>query len=280
MRLLLILLLSSARTAFALSPPADADATRVWLVRALGAELGRPGTDGIPDLNLIASVAFPLADDLRRRPDEQVRQVLERTGGRLARLDPAALSCEGVSDYALTAAFLRDAGLAAPPPPPPERLAACLGEGDEFALANGLIMACRYRLPTPAGYRERGLARIAALQRDDGSFADARGRSGYYLTSHALLALHFCGGHDPQVARGAGLLRAGLERFARAGFLDGLAESLIFLRWLGVAVPEEADYRAYLFGRTHPDGALCLFDRPGCEAHWHPTSLLLELGAE
>jgi hypothetical protein len=68
-----------------------------------------------------------------------------------------------------------------------------------------------------------------------------------------------------------------LPDMVRIGFLDGVAETLIFLRWMGVEVPGEGRYLRLLLDRVRPDGGLCFRQEPGCESHWHATSLLYEL---
>jgi len=59
--------------------------------------------------------------------------------------------------------------------------------------------------------------------------------------------------------------------------LSVIAETLIFLKWTGAAVPDEASYMQYLESRVLPDGSICYHDSIPCPPDWHATSLLFEL---
>lgn len=244
---------------------ARADATRDWVARALAEALDPPD-----DLNAIASLVFPLTP---RHGEPGVRALLRKTAKVLQGLDAASLACGQRADLLLLSGFLEEAEVQLDPPP----MAGCEASPDLFGTVNTLLFACRHGAGDPEKVVPGGLARIARRVGRDGSVTGEDGQGGYYMTSHAILALYSCGGDAAAVARGQGYLLRTLPYFLRTGFLDGLAESLIFLRWMGVPVRGEGSYLGYLRSRTLPDGGLCFMDRPGCKPHWHATSLLLEL---
>ncbi|GAB6040730.1 hypothetical protein [Endothiovibrio diazotrophicus] len=273
--LLLILLPLHAPPTFA---AADSATTLHWLQQRLEREMSERAA-GEWDWNLIASLLFPLARHQQRHPTAEDAAVLERAARRIDALDPGGLACGALTDRYLSGRFLEEAGFALQRQPERQRLAGCLAEAPRFDRANTLLLACRYGAPVEKPFIEQAAADLIAGQGEDGAFSDG-GRSGYYLTTHAMLALHECGGHDAAVARAAGKLTRHLEPFLRQGFLDGLAESLIFLRWVGHPAADEARYRRALAQWTSADGGLCFAARPGCRAHWHATALWLELEDE
>jgi hypothetical protein len=245
---------------------------RAWVQQALGAELRGGG-----DLNRIASLAFPLATDARATGDAGSRALLGALARHLAGLDVAGLDCAQLPDVVLAGGFVRDAGEAVDVAAAERRLANCQFGSAIFDTANALVFACRYAGWDPVARLPGSLSRLVAAQRADGAFVAENGRASYYLSSHAVLAVHWCGGDPAVVARGAAYLRAGLVPFRDRGFNDGLAESLIFLRWLGAEAPDRESHLAALRARIRPDGGLCFVEQPGCSSHWHATSLLLEL---
>lgn len=245
---------------------------RAWVQQALRAELREGG-----DLNRIASLAFPVVTDVRRIGDADSRAALGELARHLAGLEVAGLDCTQLPDVVLAGGFVREAGAAVDVSAAAARLADCHLDSALFDTANALVFACRYAGWDHAVRLPGALARLAAAQREDGAFVGEGGRTSYYLTSHAVLALHWCGGDPKAVASGAQYLQARLASFRDRGFNDGLAESLIFLRWLGVDVPERSGYLDALQARVQPDGGLCFAEQPGCTPHWHATSLLLEL---
>lgn len=254
-------------------PPA-----RQWLHHALEAEAAKPVEAW--DWNLIASITFPLARHHQRRGVTATEGVLNGLARRLDGVDSAALGCGELADLYLTERFLEEASIPrrrqAQVDGERQRLAACLAEAPQFDRANALLLACRYGVPLERAFVDRAAAELVAGQTRDGAFTD-RGKSGYYLTSHAMLALHECGGHGESVALAAGKLTRHLVPFLRQGFLDGVAESLLFLRWVGHPAADEAALRSAVERWVTTDGGLCFNARPGCEAHWHATALLLEL---
>lgn len=234
-------------------------------------------TEGTPDMNRVASLVFVLARHLQSSADAGSREVLARVRAYLAGRDTRRVACDDLSDFYLTAVFLRRAGFAVDLDGMPQRLARCLADSSELALANALILIGRYDLPSSAGYRHKAVARIQARQQANGSFNPTDGPNGFYDTSHATLGLYYCGGDRQMIAKAQAYLLLHLPDMERIGFVDGLAETLIFLKWMGVEVPREAAYRRYLLAQVRPDGGLCQVQRPGCETHWHATSLLYEL---
>lgn len=246
--------------------------TRAWVQQALGAELRGDG-----DLNRIASLAFPLATDVRVTGDAGSRALLGELAHHLGGLGVAGLDCAQLPDVVLAGGFVRETGKSADVSAAAARLADCQFGSALFDTANALVFACRYAGWDHAARLPGSLSRLVAAQRADGAFVAESGRTSYYLSSHAVLAVHWCGGNPEIVARGAAYLRAGLVPFRDRGFNDGLAESLIFLRWLGVDVPDRESHLAALRARIRPDGGLCFVEQPGCSSHWHATSLLLEL---
>ncbi|MEO5335628.1 MAG: hypothetical protein H7841_01860 [Magnetospirillum sp. WYHS-4] len=244
----------------------SAGRTWAWAESALRAEL----TAERPDLNKVASLSFPLATRYPRS------SALDKAAVFLRRQDPERLACGDLADYLLIAGFLAGSGRKLDSRAAAARFAGCRRATSLFDLAGGLLFDCRFGGSGKADPRD--VARLAAGQRPDGSFAEADGRSNFYLTSHATLALFHCQGPPVAVRRGQAHLEWGLPHLRRAGMLDELAEALVFLRWMGVAAAQWDGHAAHVLSRARPDGGLCLLDAPGCPAHWHATSLLLELG--
>ena len=265
------LLLSALVPAVAIADDALPRA-RAWVQEALRAELGDGG-----DLNKVASLAYPLATDVRRTANADSRAVLAALSGFLAGRDVARLDCGQLPDAVLAGGFAGEAGEAVDVSAAAARLTECQFGSGLFDTANALVFACRYAGWDHAARLPGALARLVAAQRADGAFVAEHGRASYYLSSHAVLALHWCGADPAAVARGAAYLRASLVHFRDRGFNDGLAESLIFLRWLGEDVPDREAHLAALRARVRPDGGICFVEQPGCTSHWHATSLLLEL---
>jgi len=230
-----------------------------------------------PDMNRVASLVFVLADHLEPSSDGPSRRVLERVRDYVVGRDTYQVACNDLSDFYLAATFLGRAGLAVDVGDMPQRLARCLEHASDFALSNALILIGRYRLPSAEGYKHRVVASVEARQQPNGSFHPTDGPNGFYETSHAVLGLYYCGGDPKAIAKGQTYLLDHLPDMQRIGFLDGLAETLIFLKWMGVEVPGEADYRSHLLAQVRPDGGLCQVQRAGCESDWHATSLLYEL---
>lgn len=247
------------------------DPVRNWTIQALRAEL-KPGGD----MNRVSSLTTPVSTDVQQSGNEKARAVLDEVAAYLRGMSAEKLPCGPLADYYLTAGFLAKAGIVIDTGRASELLAGCNLDGKVFDLANALLFACRY-----AGWDHReklpgGLERLQRTQRQDGAFLMENGRPWFYLTSHALIAVYYCGGDPQVVARGQQRLLKLLPQFRQRGFIDGLIESLIFLEWMGRAIPDKAHHVDYLHARIHPDGGICFLDQPGCEANWHAVSLLYE----
>jgi hypothetical protein len=110
----------------------------------------------------------------------------------------------------------------------------------------------------------------------NGSFGSGYGLSHFYISTHAVFALHACAGDPLAIQMGQDFIRSALPRLWQAGFIDALMQSLLMLREMEVDIPEEGRYLAYVRARIKPDGSICCFDRPGCVSDRHATSQLLE----
>jgi hypothetical protein len=240
--------------------------TERWVAAQLSASLGPP-----PNLDQIASILYGLVTPPLRAP---VPALLERTAGLLRQLDPANLDCGQRVNLRFIAAFLRLGGV------PMERLKQpgagdCSHNTTPLDLASDLYLRCRFGEPPPPQARE--LARLQGLQRPDGGFGWGSGPQQFYLSSHAVFALHACEGAQQALRRGQSYLLTQLPRMQRLGFNDGLLEALLMLREMGVAIPGEAEYLEHIRARIRADGSLCRFEHPGCRGDWHASALLLAL---
>lgn len=246
-------------------------ATRAWVSAALRAELRTER----PDLNKVASLLFPLSQ--RHGGDAAVLEAASWAGSR----NGEGLGCRDLADHLLIAGFLGKSGRGPDLARAADRFAGCRQDGDLFDLAGGLLFHCAFgpQSGKRPDWLPEAVERLAAAQRPDGSFAGPDGRTNYYLTTHATLALFHCEGPAVAIARGEGFMKRALPILRQGGYLDELAESLIFLAWMEVPVRDWETYAAWVKGRLRPDGGLCFRDGPTCAAHWHATSLLLELEA-
>lgn len=251
---------------------AGTERTWAWVEGALRAELAAPS----PDLNKVASLAYPLAAHYPKS------QVLDLTARFLNRRQEAGFSCAELADHLLVAGFLAKTGRKIATTEAGRRRTECQGpRGSLFDRVGLLLEACLFsaKPEDPRRSLPGTLEMVTARQTPDGGFLNEAGRPDYYLSSHATLALWACGGDPRAVWRGQQFLARTLPAFHAAGFLDGLAESLIFLKWMKVPPPGWESHAARLLGKARPDGGLCFQDRPDCAAHWHATSLVLELDA-
>ncbi|VBB69066.1 hypothetical protein RIEGSTA812A_PEG_539 [invertebrate metagenome] len=245
------------------------------------------------DWNRIASLSFPLTMRVLRQEEEADTRPLTTVARLLSVIKPASLSCGDATNAALTAGFLSDAGVtfasstAAPSATNaiPMRLAHCREDLSPFETVNTLLFLCRYspkivgHAPDPREVRA-AFATILALQQADGrfTFPGLTFLGTYYLSSHALIALYACGMSGLVVKHAQDYLWRTLYLFRYAGFLDGLAESLIFLAWTATTiVPTWATHVAFLRTRVRSDGGICFIDRSDCRSHWHTTALMAEL---
>ncbi len=269
--LVLTLLVPSAAAAAAV--PWSLDDARRRVAADLLATLRSP-----PDLNRIASLAYPLSTDYRRHGGAAMGRVLAEAARFLRGVKAQRLGCGELADLYVAGAALAAAGRLVRTDRAGVRLWRCRPSDRPSALLTVLIYACRFAQDAPPFPIGPALARVQEQQRRDGSFSARPGLAGFYVTSHAVLAVHDCGGDPDVLARGQDHLVRQLPALARAGSLDGLLEGLVFLRWMGVAVADEHRYLAYLARQVNADGGICFRVRRGCRSHWHATGLLLELG--
>jgi hypothetical protein len=249
------------------------DKTSSWVIHRLQGEIG----EETPDLNTISSLLYPLTSSARQFQRPEVRSVLDNTASYLATLRVDSLECGQLADLKLSSGFLGRAGVALDSRGAEQRLADCNLAGSLFDSVNALIFYCRYSDEAHQKKMPGALEAVERAQLPNGSFAWENGKPWFYLTSHAVLALYYCAGDPRGIASGQQRLQELLPRFYRAGFIDGLTESLIFLHWMGIPIPDYSGYLHYLRSRRLADGGICFLERPGCQANWHATSLLLEL---
>ena len=247
--------------------------TREWVINRLQIEIAEEQ----PDLNAISSLLYPLTSTTSQFSHPDVRAVLTRIVNYLTTLNPERLECGQLADLKLSAGFLAEAKIVFDTSEAEKMLSECNLAGTLFDTVNALIFYCRYSDDEHLQKLPGALESVERAQLPNGSFAWERGRPWFYLTSHAVLALYYCGGEAHQLHRGQQRLLQLLPLFYQSGFIDGLAESMIFLRWMNIPVSKYQHYLAYIRSRTLPDGGVCFVDRPGCVANWHATSLLLEL---
>lgn len=247
-------------------------ATRKWVLDRLREALSQP-----PDLSQIASMLYALVNDPREAEHLPTRHTLAEIDTFVRAIDQQALDCGNLVSLRFIASFLGMAGIALDTPGLDMRLYECLQEMNNFDKSCALFSLCRF--PSGSVPREKlfqAVKSIEDLQQSDGSFGHYYGLQRYYLTTHAVFALHACNATPDVVQRGQTYLRNELPGIRQAGFLDGLLESLIMLRKMGVEIPNERRYADYLRSRIRRDGSICFLDQPGCRSNAHATSLLLE----
>lgn len=260
-----------------LAAPAMADEEtallRQWMLSRLTAELAAAH----PDLNLVSSFSMPLVTDdlINSHPDS--REVMLFLSQRLEEWKMRQWKCGSLVDLHLINGFLRrvdaDVDLSASE----QQLRACQERGHLLDVANSLLFDCGFSGLQNQMSIEQGLNRLLNAQRQDGAFVGEDGNPGYYLTSHALLALHFCDAAPDALHRARNRIQSLLPAFHRQGFVDGVAETLIFLRWTGAPAEGEREYLEWLRSLIGEDGGICFRQHPGCKPHWHTVSLMMQL---
>jgi len=266
-----------ALTSWLFVVPADAlaqvhDATRAWVLDQLHEALSPPR-----DLGQISSMLYGLVSDRWAVEQSGTREALTELETFVRALDPPALGCGDLVNLRFITSFMDMAGLAFDTGPLDKHLYECLGEMNPFDRASALFSLCRFPSRNgPRGELPQAVKSIEVLQQADGSFGSSYGLRRYYLTTHAVFALYSCNGSPDVVQRGQGYLHNQLPGIKQAGFLDGLLESLVMLRKMGVGIANERYYTDYLRSRIKDDGSICFFDRPACQSDVHATSLLLE----
>lgn len=248
---------------------AAADKARAWLTNYFAQELEKPN----PDSNVVASIVFALLKD--PASSERETALLQRAAQHLT-LDQGGIRCEAAADHLLTNRFLHEHGYDVDKLDSTTR-DRCLKQGSVFALSNLMLASCRYQQFIEPPLAATAMERLLHAQRADGSFHEPSGYSNYYLTSHGLLALHACGAPSQRVELSKAYLKRSLRVFFQKGFLDGMAETLLFLRWTGEPEYLLQPLREDLIRQQNADGGLCFVHTPHCDSHWHATSLLLVL---
>ncbi|MCG8428120.1 MAG: hypothetical protein MI754_12250 [Chromatiales bacterium] len=228
-------------------------------------------------MNRVASLTFPLTSAWKEGFRQETRDSLDQVAAFVRSAEPRQFNCGELTDLHLVIGFLSETGRTFDIGPTKQALTACDWGNSRFNLANALLFSCRYAGEDVEQRFPGALRTLEASQRDDGAFITEEGRPWFYLTSHALMAVHYCGGNRQVVERGKRYLLEQLPRFRQIGFYDGLIETLIFLRWLDVEIPDYGQYVAYVRNSMNSDGGICFSRRPYCRSHWHAVSLLLEL---
>lgn len=260
-----------------LSTPAMASETasvRHWMLQRLTTELSASH----PNLNLVSSFSMPLVTDVITTRHPQSRQLVARLSGQLEQWKWQRWQCGELVDLYLVNGFLRRTGAAVDLSARDQQLPACLHTTERLLdVANALIFSCQYAQSPDQQLINSGLQRLLNAQGPDGAFVHQNGRPWYYLTSHALLALHYCDADRDAVNRSRDWIQRLLPAFRQQGYVDGVAESLIFLRWTGAPAAGERAYLDWLKSLIAADGGVCFRYYPGCAPRWHTVSLMMQL---
>ncbi len=245
---------------------------RAWAIEHLRRTVQGPSETGV-----ISGLLYALAMDYRESRHIETERLMAQVEVYIEAIETDRLSCGALVDLRLAVAFLALHRKAMRVPDLDDRLAECSLAARPLDLAGALFLYCGF---TDEDHRQRfpgALESLEAIQRPDGGFGYQHGWSDYYLSSHALFALHTCRGDPQAIRRGQGYLIALLPHFQHIGFIDGLLETLVMLNKMQVVIPDYEKRRSYIMSRIRSDGGICYFDSPGCTSHWHATSLLLEL---
>ncbi len=232
--------------------------------------------DSFFDWHRVASLSFPLAMRVKRCELEADRRPLLKVANLLANIDSADLSCSDAINAALTAGFLADAGVTTAID---NLVFPCREDSSPFETVNALLFRCRYGIARDDQAVRAAVSRMRALQQTDGrfTFPGLTFLETYYLSSHFLITFYACGVSKIAIVHVQDFLHKTLSLFRHTDFLDGLAESLLFLAWTKAIPPTWAAHVAFLRARVRSDGGICFVDRPGCLSHWHTTALMAEI---
>ena len=252
---------------------AERESLRQWMLSRLTAELSAPH----PDLNLVASFSMPLVTDVLTTSHPNSRRVVFQLRQQLEQWKKRRWQCGALVDLHLINGFLRRVHADVDLSSSEQQLGACQTTERLLDVANSLIFSCGFSQRHDQAFIQTGLRRLLKRQRQDGAFIRENGEPWYYLTSHALLALHFCDAEPEALHRARERLQQLLPEFQRTQFVDGVAESLIFLRWTGAAFSQEQQYLRWLRTLIEADGGICFRQHPGCKPHWHTVSLMMQL---
>lgn len=250
---------------------ADSDATRRWLLGQLQESLAPP-----QDMDAVSSMLYGLVNDRKgfERPD--TRRVLDEVARLVAEREPSARGCSDAVNLHLIAGFLNSAGMTLDARALSVRVQDCLGSVSPYDKASALYSLCRFDPAVPRERLAAAMDAVEALQQADGGFGSDYGLRRFYVSTHAVFALHACGGDVLAIQLGQDYLRSALPWLRQAGFIDALLQSLLMLKAMAVEIPGEAAYLNYVRSRVKADGSICCFDRPGCASDRHATSQLLE----
>jgi hypothetical protein len=261
------LLVTSARTAGAV----ESDPTRKWVLGQLHESLSPPR-----DLDGISSMLFGLVSEKTAAERPDTRRVLDEVAALAGSVKPATLECSDAVNLHLIAGFLNMGGMTLDSTALSGRVQDCLDAVNPYDKASALYSLCRFDAAVPRERLTAAMASIEALQQPDGSFGSGYGLVHFYISTHAVFALHACKGDPLAVQLGQDFISNSMPQLMQAGFIDALLQSLIMLRKMDVEIPDEGRYLDYLQSRIKPNGSICCFDRPGCVSDRHATSLLLE----
>lgn len=246
---------------------------RQWMHSRLAAEIVAPH----PDLNLVSSFSMPLVTDVLTTNHPGSRKLVLRLSHQLELWKRYQWQCGGLVDLHLINGFLRRVNADVDLSASDQQLRDCNTTERLLDVANSLIFYCGFSQRYDQKFVQTGLRRLLKRQRQDGAFVRENGEPGYYLTSHALLALHFCNAEAEALHRARERLQLLLPQFRRDQFVDGVAESLIFLRWTGAPAINEKEYLEWLRSLVGAGGGICFRNHPSCKPHWHTVSLMMQL---
>ncbi len=246
---------------------------RQWMHSRLATEIAAPH----PDLNLVSSFSMPLVTDVLTTNHPGSRKLVLRLSHQLELWKRYQWQCGGLVDLHLINGFLRRVNADVDLSASDQQLKECNTTERLLDVANSLIFYCGFSQRYDQKFVQTGLRRLLNRQRQDGAFVRENGEPGYYLTSHALLALHFCDAAPEALNRARERLQLLLPQFRRDQFVDGVAESLIFLRWTGTPAINEKEYLGWLRSLVGVDGGVCFRNHPSCKPHWHTVSLMMQL---
>jgi hypothetical protein len=246
---------------------------RLWMHSRLTAGMAAQH----PDLNLVSSFSMPLVTDVLTTNHPGSLKLVLRLSHQLELWKRYQWQCGGLVDLHLINGFLRRVNADVDLSASDQQLRDCNTTERLLDVANSLIFYCGFSQRYDQKFVQTGLRRLLKRQRQDGAFIRENGKPGYYLTSHALLALHFCDADRDAVNRSRERIQALLPVFRRQGFVDGVAETLIFLRWTGAPAEGEREYLEWLRSLLGTDGGICFRNHPSCKAHWHTVSLMMQL---
>jgi len=247
------------------------DSTRQWVLDQLSESLAQPR-----DLDGISSMLFGLVSDREAAERPDTRRVLDKVARLAGSMEPAMLNCSDAVNLHLIAGFVNLAGMTFDTTALSGRVQDCLASVNPYDKASALYSLCRFEPDVPRERLAAAMASVAALQQPDGSFGSGYGLSHFYISTHAVFALHACAGDPLAIQMGQDFIRSALPRLWQAGFIDALMQSLLMLREMEANIPDAERYFAWLRSRIKPDGSICCFDRPGCVSDRHATSQLLE----